>query len=168
MLLARKITRAKWRPSHSLSPGEISADAITGDLRTQGNTLSFWQCPSGNHAAIEQAALAIASTGDRIDKVDIVWLDDADLKNDGQTVETTEGQTPILDLNELHVDVCHLDFTRLGKVAQRIANAINEERYIRIPRARIQAMLADAIERGQVDRGSLQPKVRDEIRTLSG
>ena len=76
MFLARKITRAKWDPKEELSKGEISADALTCDLRTRGNALSFWQCGNGAEAEIEEAALAIAGAGDRIDKIDLVWLSD--------------------------------------------------------------------------------------------
>ena len=50
-----------------MSAGEISADAITGDLRTQGNSLSFWQCGIAEQDKLEEAALAIAAGRDSID-----------------------------------------------------------------------------------------------------
>ena len=42
MFLARKISRAKWPATRELSVSEIPADAVTGDLRTQNNALSFF------------------------------------------------------------------------------------------------------------------------------
>ncbi len=43
MFLARKITQAKWRPKEGFADGEIAADAVNADLRTQDNSLSFWR-----------------------------------------------------------------------------------------------------------------------------
>ena len=45
-VLARKISRAKWEATKDLGDGEIQADAVSADLRTMGNTLSFWRCAS--------------------------------------------------------------------------------------------------------------------------
>ena len=69
MFLARKITRAKWNPKNGLSAGEIPADAVTVDLRTRENSLSFWRCGLGEKEQVEEAALAIAAAGDRVDSL---------------------------------------------------------------------------------------------------
>lgn len=74
MFLARKITRAKWDTGQGLSAGEISADAVTSDLRTKENTLSFWNCRTETNGDVEDAVLAIAAAGDRLDRLDVVWL----------------------------------------------------------------------------------------------
>ncbi len=75
MFLARKITRAKWKTREELSAGEISADAVTADLKTQGNALSFWQCHTATNSDVEEAALAIAAARDRVARLDVVWLE---------------------------------------------------------------------------------------------
>ena len=90
MFLARKITLAKWKAKRELSEGEISADAITADLRTRENKLSFWRCDS--ETEVEDAVLAIAAAGERVDKFYIVWIDEDELKTDGQTLEDTPGR----------------------------------------------------------------------------
>ena len=77
MFLARKITRAKWAAKQELSVGEIPADAVTVDLRTQDNALSFWRCPNDTDRDVEEAALAIAAARKRVDRLDIVWLTDS-------------------------------------------------------------------------------------------
>ena len=74
MFLVRKITRAKWGSNSELSAGEISADAVTGDLRTQRNSLSFWRCRAETNGDVEDVALAIAAARDQVDTIDIVWL----------------------------------------------------------------------------------------------
>ena len=116
MFLARKITRAKWEPKQGFADGEIPADAVTADLRTQGNSLSLWQCGDATMHEVEEAALALATAGNQVDKLDIVWLSDDDLNADGQNWAETEGRTPVTDLIRRHVDLSLLDYGRLGKV----------------------------------------------------
>ena len=110
MFLARKISREKWdairNSSLGLTAGEISADAVTGDLRTRDNALSVWHCRTDRNGDIEDAALAIAAAGDRLDKIDIVWLADEELRADGHILKVTRGITPIKDLADRHVDIC--------------------------------------------------------------
>ena len=155
MFLARKITRAKWE----LSAGEISADAVTGDLRTQGNSLSFWQCGIG-----EEAALAIAAPRDRVDRLDIVWLAADELQGDDQTLRKTEGKTPVTGLTKLHVDVCRLDYVRLGKVARHVVTAIERGRYFRLTKACVTKLLAAAVKQKRVDLADFKENVQIAVR----
>lgn len=66
MYLARKITLSKWEARHGLSEEEIAADAVTADLRTQKNSLSFWRCRTETDGDVEKAVLAIAAAGRRV------------------------------------------------------------------------------------------------------
>jgi hypothetical protein len=77
-----------------LSEGEIPSDAVTADLRTTDNALSFWRCDAPDRAQIEDAALAMAAAGNRIDRMDVVWIAVENLRADGQTWKETEGQPP--------------------------------------------------------------------------
>ena len=162
MFLAGKISRAKWEMG-DLSEGEISADAVTADLRTQGNTLSFWRCGSGMEDEVEEAALAIAATRDDVDKLDIVWVDEDELKTDGHPLEDTKGQTPVTELVERHVDVCRLDYVRLGNVANHVITAIEEDRWTRLTRKRVRDILVAAVEQGRVNLDGLQERVQEEV-----
>ena len=163
MFLARTITRSKWEPKRGLRTGEISADAVTADLRTRDNTLSFWRCPSGTDVDFEDVVLAIATGREEVTKVEIVWLDDEDLRTEGQTLINSDGRTPIAELVNLRVDVCHPDYKRLGKVAYRVVSAFDEGRYCRLTRARILALLASAVRKSRVDLKDLKEKVRDAV-----
>ena len=163
MFLARKITRAKWAARKDLSAGEIPADAVTVDLRTQGNTLSFWQCPSDTDSGVAEAALAIAAASNRLEKLDIVWLTDKELQSDGQTLIDTEGRTPVTDMVANHVDVSRLDYVRLGKVARRVDAALGEDRHRRLTKARVKSLIKRAVEQGRIDRSDLHEKLRTEV-----
>ena len=163
MFLARKIARVKWEPKPDLSAGEISADAVTGDLRTHENSLSFWRCHTETNGDVEEAALAIAAAGNRIDKIDIVWLVDDELRADGQTLRDSDGRTPIPDLVDRHVDVCKLDYIHLGKIACRVVAAIEANRWRRLQRAHIKKLLLTAIKEDRVKIDKLEGDVRNEI-----
>lgn len=166
MLVVRMITRSKWEPKSEDQIGEIPADAVTGDLRTQGNALSFWRSPSGAESDFKDVVLAIASGRDRVDKIEIVWFDRDDLEFDGLELVQSDGNTPISDLSKLHADVLRLDYTRLGKIAGRIASAIAGDQYCRVPRARVQQLLVAAIYEQRLEIDNLNEKIQTEIRKV--
>jgi len=167
MYLARKIARAKWpsngNSSNRVTAAEIAADAVTGDLRTQENTLSFWTCPSGIDDDVEEAALAIAATWERLDKLDIVWLATCDIQADGHILKKTRGKTPVTDLVERHVDLCELDYVQLGKVAQQIAMAIVLKRYRRLTKRSIKNLLTRAVEQERISPDQLSDGLRKAV-----
>ena len=119
MFLARKITRAKWEHT-TINAGRIPADAVTADLRTRNNALSFWRCGSASDEELDDAVLALAAGSTRLLKIDLVWVSEADLQADGQELVDTKGQTPVQDLIEKHVDAQQLDYERLGKSRPRL------------------------------------------------
>ncbi len=167
MFLARKFSRSKWDDdrnlSRGLSRGEISADAVTGDLRTRQDALSFWRCHAGAVADIEDAVLAIAAAAERVAKVDIVWVDEEALRSDGHPLRDSPGRTPVADLAERHVDICQLDYVRLGRLAQKVDAAVREKHWRRISKARVKALLASAIEQGRIVPGELNARLRADM-----
>ncbi len=164
MFLARKITRAKWSSKTGLATGEIPADAVTIDLKTSGNTLSFWRCGTEADRQVEEAALAIAAAGDRVDRLDVVWVSDEDLEADGQALENTKGRTPVPGLVERHVDIQNLDYVRLGKVADRIVAAIARGQRRLLTKKQVAKLLAAAVNEGRVGLDDLREKVQSEVR----
>ena len=166
VFLARKITRAKWEAKEDFADGEIPADAVTTDLRTSGNSLSFWQCGSGSKNEVEEAALALAAASRHVDKVEIVWLSEDDLATDGQKWNETEGRTPVRSLISRHVDVSLLDYERLGRIAHRIVASMQESRYCRLTRKRVASLLATAVQEGEVELSQLEERVQEEVQKI--
>jgi len=130
--LARKINRAKWDPVEGFADGEIAADAVTVDLRTTGNTLSFWTCASAADEEINATVLALMSVAERIDKIDVTWIQDAEVRSRGLAVVKTDGRTPVESLRERHVDIARLDLHRLGSVAKMISKAVADNQHRRL------------------------------------
>lgn len=170
MFLARKISLSKWEKSkwadQGFPDGEIPADTITTDLRTKDNTLSFWQCGEGKNGELDDAALALATASDRVDKIDIVWVSEDDLSTDGQRSALTKGRTSVAELIERHVDITSLDHARLGRLAHRIAAAIEEGRYRRLKRRKVAELLTTAVLQGRVELARLDNKVQAEVEKI--
>ena len=162
MYLARKITRSKWRNGHS-SVGSVPADAVTADLRTKNNTLSFWQCGNGTQVEVYDAALALAAGGQRVENIEVVWLSYDDLMADGQQIDATAGRTPVTEMIERHVDLSRLDYARLGRVAGRVVSALANGWYRRLTKQAVRAIIVNAVHGGRLDPSSLQEKVRGAV-----
>lgn len=163
MFFARKISLAKWSDRPTLAAGEISADAVTADLRTKDDTLSFWRCGSGTAEDVDTATLAIAAAGNRIDKLDLVWIASDELDAEGQSWTETEGETPVRRLRSFHIDIVSLDYRRLGRVAHCIARSIEHQRFRRVPRGRVLEILGSAVRDGHVEIGDLKEGVRKAL-----
>ena len=73
--------------------------------------------------------------------------------------ETLQGRTPVPELSKLHVDVRRLDYVRLGKVAQRVAGAIEGGRYTRLTKARVTKLLTEAVKQARVDPTGLSKNI---------
>lgn len=164
MFLARKVTRAKWKSGEGIGPGEIPADAVTVDLRTSGNALSFWQCGGADEGALGRVVLALAAGAQRVDKVELVWLAREELEADGISLEQSDGSTPVRCMIDQHVDAVGLDLVRLGRLAARIQGAFDQERHKLWSRGKVLEILVQGVERELVDLDLLEEKLRDEVR----
>ena len=164
MLLARKIGLAKWRPHPNYkvlnSPDDISADAITADLRTESRSLSLWACESASDKDIKNVALALAASMDRLGKIELVLLDQKDILQGGHKVNFTEGETPALDLRDRHVDVCDLTYQSLGNIAHLVMSAVQSGRCKTVPQPEVSNILKSAIQQKRVDFNKLSEPLK--------
>ena len=157
MFLARKITRSKWEDRQDIGDDEISADAVTADLRTHGKTLSFWRCGDGKKHEVEDVVLAMASAGQRLDKIEVVWVADKVLRDAAdQRLKSTNGRTPVADLVNQHVDLHGLDYGRLGATAKCIVAALAKDQYRVLSKKKVKNILIKAIEMKRLKPEGLQ------------
>lgn len=166
MFLARKVSRVKWEPKDGIGAREIPADAVTADLRTEDNTLSFWRCGEASKDTVERAALAIAAAAERIDRLDIVWVAEERLQNEDQlSLKQADGRTPVQGMVRNHIDVEWLDYARLGKIASRVAQALRDRQHRRLTKKGVREILVAAIRERALSLDDLDDKVRAEIVT---
>ena len=161
--LARKVTRAKWDRRDGLAENEIPADAVTMDLRTTDNTLSFWKCETPSDGEIRDTVLALATAAERVDRMDIVWLEENILRVYRISLNPSDGRTPVAGLRRKHVDVVKLDLGRLSKVAELTAQALTHGQHCRLTKKEIIEIIVEAVRQNLVSIDELQSKVKEEV-----
>jgi hypothetical protein len=160
--LVRKISRAKWEAS--IGSKKISADAVTGDLRTKNDELSLWAIASSAEAELEKVAIAIAASGERVDSLDVAWIASRELRKRKIALRSSLGVTAAVAYRNLHVDAEELELASLSKIARVLARSVREsEQLKRFTRAEVKRLLQSSIEMGATDRNLLDPKLRTEL-----
>jgi hypothetical protein len=167
-VFVRMIARAKWEQNADLREGEIAADAVTGDLRTIQNRLSFWRCPAAEVVELEHAALAMAAARDRLDRIDIVYLDEDGIRASGLRTRATPGNTPVSSLRSSHIDVDELDLDRLGTIAGMIATAHRTNAVLKMSRLEVLAIVVRAVRDGLVSTDALRGDLRTKVEAALG
>ncbi|MEL4407436.1 hypothetical protein [Shewanella algae] len=122
--LLRKISPNKWQPNLALEPKNYSADAITGCTRTQHNTLSVWHSDTNDFSnrSVEELVVALATTMQQPDKIDVIWLDENDLTQLGLNIDDNSATTKFESVNSRHKDIVELDHEKLALVSEHIVN----------------------------------------------
>jgi hypothetical protein len=163
-LIVRKISRAKWDSIPDLEPDNIQADAITSDLRTRDNKLSFWKCESEEN--LDDVVLALASMWDRLSVVDLAWTEISSLKALGIQLQETPGDTLVTDLKDSHVDIMNLDLQRISDLARLFACKIRQEKkHKRFSKSAVKKLITDAVEAKRLPRDDLKEDIRAAIKS---
>lgn len=157
-LLVRKIALAKWKQNDISSGEAVSADAITNCLKTKDNELSTWQI--SERANISDAVLALVSTHEHLDKIDVICLNKSSLEEGGLLLRSTDGKTPVEDLMKTHVDIYNLNYKSLGNVADFIAREIIDGKSERFTVGRLKEIISDAINNGRLQKEDLNENIR--------
>lgn len=144
--LLRKISIAKWEPNLTLQPDNFSGDAITGCTRTKNNTLSVWASDSIDFTTedVEKIVVALATTMSSPDIIDLIWLDEDWLRENGVQIANNPGQSKFEAVNPMHRDLVAIDHRQLAIVGQHIVeqyNANPELYYKRYSRPEIIALV---------------------------
>ena len=163
--IARKLARSKWEKAPALDKSEISADAITGCLRTTNDTLSFWACEK-RQDSLENVVLALASGAQRVDKMHILLLEEQVLNDLGLPLVETAGETPVIDLRHLHRDIVRLSLERLSTLAREIAPRARDpqDSYCLLFRKKqVVDILLTAIRDNKLPLKSLHSTVQDQL-----
>jgi len=160
-LLVRKIDRTNWTLSEICSVADIPADAITNCLRTGGNKMSVWEIK--DEADIDEAALAIVATRDHLETFDVVVIEPDFIKEKGITLSPTAVSTPVDDLNDTHLDLCELSYSKLGIIACYVADRVTHEKVKRYTVVHLKEILNNAISQGRLKPGGLKESLRTKL-----
>lgn len=162
-LLVRKIAKAKWMQNDILNGADVSADAITGCLRTTSNALSVWQISREDE--IEDAVLAIISAHEKPDKIDVVLLDKSILTSKGFIIRSTPSSaiTAFTDFENKHFDICELTYSSLGTLAEQIVCAIKKDKIKGYTRGNTKDLIQRGITMNKIQKNDLREKLRQEL-----
>lgn len=160
-LWARKFDQGRWHQYDIINGEEISADAITGCLKTSQNTLSVWEMANENE--MDDVALALVSFQPHLETIDVISLETDTMVAQGIRLEQTDGLTPVADMKHKHRDLCGLSYRSLGIVANHMVEGIRENKYRRYTKTDLKKLLKKAIATGRLDPEQLKPSVRDKI-----
>jgi len=168
-LIGRKVTGTQWARKADLGDEEVAADTVTKELRTTQNTLSFWSA-ADDREPWRNAALAMGAAAERLDSLDVAWINREVLVGDGVQVVDSEGETPVTDLRDKHADASRLDAFRLARVATQVARAVRSKppQLRRVTRTELIAMLAEAVEGSRMRLEDLRENVRKEVQAKLG
>lgn len=162
-VLSRKFSRAKWESAAGQQPEAIAADTITADLRTTANTLSFWRCASTAEEELRKTVLALAAAADRLDKIDIVWISEEEVRSRGLHIQDSPGQTPVVSLQDRHADIADLNLGRLTAVASLIAQAVAKQQHKRLTKKEVVTIVAAAVRDRLLKIDDLSEEIRKDL-----
>ena len=164
--LVRKIKRAKWLSRAELrSDEEISSDALTKNLQTTGSKLSLWTYSSEDLRELDEIALAIASTRDFLDSLEIAWVEKEELEDKGISFEEAPGDTPLADLRERHIHAVCLDVVRIANISEFYADAVrNKNRWKRFSVREIEKLIIQAWKDKRLIHEDLKPELMQKIK----
>jgi hypothetical protein len=163
IFLARSISTAKWKSRTYILENEIPADAVTYDMRTSDNTLSFWLYDPGKEGSLDDVALALASARDNIQRLDLVWLDHEQIQQMNLRIDSTPGETPARHLQHNHRDVVGIDLMRLGDLARSVTDAVTNNQTKRFTERQIYEILYKAAKEKLISSNDLKTSIAEKV-----
>lgn len=161
MRLLRKISVAKWKASLKVGVDHLSADAITGCLRTSDNTLSVWQFSNDEEA--RRSLLALGASLSKIETINYVTLNSEELEGDDLVIKSSLGQTAAVESNSLHQDIINLDHSSLERVAIHVRKKVQFDEFETLSKGELKKLLCDGIASGALDVSRLDKKLLAEL-----
>lgn len=147
MKLLRTFMCAKWEENKGKALDNYGTDAFTKCTKTTGNTLSVWSSDSFDFKSTEAKELivAFATSMERPDSIDLIWLDEDDLRSKGLSFDKTPGDTKFIKMKDRHVNIAELTYEKLGYVGEHIVSQMeNEDNYCRVTKKQLIGMVVEA------------------------
>ena len=145
MLIARNIRKGRWDREAPDGVSGPCADALTKDLATQSDKMSWWIADEST----ERIATAIASTRESISNVDLAIVEIDDIKRLNIAWEFTKGKTPYPAANDQHCDLFNLSAYSVACLAEHVHSV--RDHITRFREDKILSLLKAAIESSELD-----------------
>ncbi len=127
--------------------------------------MSVWRVESPEKICEAVLALATASKVERVDTMDVAWVEYDDVVGAGiESDDNIDGDTAIIDLKGKHSDLIVLDYLKLGSIGELIASTIHVKKWKRFTKAEVKAFILQALENGRFEIDDLHPKLAEDLK----
>lgn len=170
-LYIRKFTRSKWTKNLNIEKNQYSADAITGCIRTQGETLSVWRTDNDDLTSEynKKIIAALATSMDNPTAMDILMFDDDGLKEHDLQIVQEDSDSIVYEVNSSHYNISCLNYEKLGDVSDYIVSLLNAEKVPeRIGLGKIKEIVNEMIQAGFISSKSLNVKWKKALNIEQG
>lgn len=166
----RKIARAKWTLLDSTSDRIIEnyrADAIANDMRTSGDTLSFWKADSLEPEDFDPIIIINSLLGDNIKTIDLLCIPEESLSE--FDLVQVDGDTVVYEYKGLHYNLVSLTVKRLVAFASDIvlnelASVESHPEYVRRYKEKQQFdLIEDWISTGKISYNDLKETQKEDL-----
>jgi len=160
-LLVRKIQRSKWGDCAENSDVPVNADALTNCLKTTGDTLSVWFAQDDSD--LDSAKIALIGTMSKLEKIDIIVLDESELAANDVVLAETPGITLAKPLVDRHRDLARLSVIEMMKVSSIIQRKLVEGETERIGKPELLRLFKKAIDNGLIVKSELSDDLQKAL-----
>lgn len=162
--LAHKIQICNWMKGNEIvSLDEVKGDGITNDLKTIGNTISFWEIDELTD--LQDVAVSIFTGRDELLDFYVVAIDKDEFEGKIAFKKTDNSDnTAFIKFKDKHYDLIGMDFSKLGLLAQMILDALQcDDNVFDFTYIDSKDYLKQLIDNGKLNKAELKKRVKKDL-----
>ncbi len=165
MFYIRKLSKKSnlFKIMDATSNSNIEADVLKQELGTTRNTLSFWKCDDITDLKNAMKAILLSTTS--IETSQFIVISDEILDKYGIERNYDEkGITGYKGYENLHVNLCNLDYGKIGAILNIIKEISGNKDYIpELKRDDVKKYIMEVKRDGLLDENNIRPELKFAI-----
>lgn len=147
MFYVRKINKGKWSKIKSID--DVTDDFIKSELRPEDNTLSVWKLNEDyNDKELNSIFLALGSNMEHLGTINLVLIKDDSIKK--LKKDDIPGETPAVDINNMHCNVVIPDRASLNIFIQGVIDAFKSNNVIPKTKTQMEVILKVGLRENRI------------------
>lgn len=165
MFYIRKLSKKSnlFKIRDAASNSNIEADVLKQELGTTRNTLSFWRCEDITDLKNAMKAILLSTTSIETSQFIIVndeMLDKCGIERDYEE----KGITGYSGYENLHVNLCNLDYGKIGAILNIIKEISEDKAYIpELKREDVKRYIIEVKRDGLLNEENIRPELKAAI-----
>ena len=164
MVYIRKLSKKSnlFKIRDATLSSKIEADVLKQELGTTGNTLSFWKGEDITDLKNPMKAILLSTTS--IETSQFIVIDDEILDKYGIERDYKEGITGYKGYKNLHVNLCNLDYEKIGIILNIIKEISQDKSHIpELKREDVKKYIIEVKRDGLLDEENIRPELKAAI-----